>query len=56
MGIGQLADYARFVQPAPDRALLLPQPPRQDLLHLATSQGIRVVWPDGAAYAEHRDY
>ncbi len=47
MAIGQLADYARLVKPAPRRAILLPQKPRPDLLALAKSQGIDVVWPEG---------
>lgn len=47
MAIGQLADYARMVKPAPKRAILLPEKPRSDLLKLAKSQGISVIWADG---------
>jgi hypothetical protein len=45
MAIGQLADYARFVDPAPNVAILVPEEPRGDLLALAKSQGIAIVWP-----------
>ena len=44
MAIGQLADYARLVKPTPARAILLPEEPRKDLLKLAKSQGIGVIW------------
>lgn len=44
MAIGQLADYARLVKPAPTKLILLPEKPRADLLSLAASQGIRVAW------------
>ena len=45
MAIGQLADYARFLEPAPRRAILAPQRPRPDLLRLAETQGVSVAWP-----------
>jgi hypothetical protein len=48
MAIGQLADYSRLVEPRPQRAILLPEEPRPDLLSLAASQDIGVIWPDGA--------
>lgn len=47
MAIGQLADYARLVDPAPQRMILVPEEPRPDLLALAKSQDIQVTWPDG---------
>jgi hypothetical protein len=47
MAIGQLADYARLVEPAPERVILLPEEPRKDLLSLAASEEITVTWPDG---------
>ncbi len=47
MAIGQLADYARLVEPTPKKVILVPQKPRPDLLRLAESQGIGVTWPDG---------
>jgi hypothetical protein len=47
MAIGQLADYARQVEPAPQRMVLLPKQPRPDLLDLLASQEIAVTWPDG---------
>jgi hypothetical protein len=47
MAIGQLIDYARFVKSAPAKAILLPEKPRPDLVKLAKSQGISVIWADG---------
>lgn len=46
MAIGQLADYARLVNPAPQKLILVPEEPRPDLLALAKSQDIGVTWPD----------
>jgi len=46
MAVGQLADYARLVSPTPNKAILLPDKPRPDLLRLAESQKIAVIWPD----------
>lgn len=45
MAIGQLADYVRLVDPAPQKLILVPEEPRPDLLDLAKSQGIAVTWP-----------
>lgn len=45
MAIGQLADYARLVDPSPQKVILVPEEPRRDLLDLAKSQGIGVIWP-----------
>ena len=48
MAIGQLADYARLMDKPPRRRLILvPEQPRPDLLALAKSQRIGVIWPDG---------
>jgi hypothetical protein len=55
MAIGQLADYSRLVSPAPTRALLVPQEPRRDLLDLARSQGIVVVWPGPVGFVSSSD-
>ena len=44
MAIGQLADYARFVDAGVTRAVLLPQRPRPDLEELMRSQGIVAIW------------
>jgi hypothetical protein len=44
MAIGQLADYSRMIDPSPTRAILVPQRPREDLIRLASSQGINVIW------------
>lgn len=43
MAVGQLADYGRL-KPSARTAMLLPQRPRRDLLDLAASQGIDVIW------------
>lgn len=53
MAIGQLADYARQVEPTPQRAILVPQKPRPDLLRLAESENLTVIWPedDGFKFA-----
>jgi hypothetical protein len=45
MAIGQLADYSRLVEPEPTRVVLMPERPRQDLVHLASTQRIAIVWP-----------
>jgi hypothetical protein len=50
MAIGQLADYARLVKPAPRRAILLPEKPRVDLIRLAHSQGVVVIWAEGDGF------
>jgi hypothetical protein len=50
MAIGQLADYARLIESAPRKALLVPEPPREDLLALLDSVGISVTWPDGEQF------
>jgi hypothetical protein len=50
MAIGQLLDYARFVQPRPRIAVLLPTRPRNDLLELLASAGVEVVWQDGKRF------
>jgi hypothetical protein len=54
MAIGQLTDYARFL-PGSVRTVLLPEEPRLDLLLLAESGGITVVWPGGSSYVGRPD-
>ncbi len=44
MGIGQLLDYRRFIEPAPRLILLVPSEPRPDLLDLCASVDVNVVW------------
>lgn len=44
MAIGLLADYSRLLERPPSRAVLMPERPRLDLVRLASSQGIEVVW------------
>jgi len=51
MAIGQLADYARFVEGGAERAVLLPSRPRADLLELLSSEGITTIWPERDGYA-----
>jgi hypothetical protein len=55
MAIGQLADYSRLISPTPKRAILVPQEPRPDLLELARSQGITIVWSNAAGYVSSED-
>jgi hypothetical protein len=50
MAIGQLADYARFVQPAPRKAVLMPEKPRADLLQLASTAGLEVMWTEDGRF------
>ena len=50
MAIGQLADYSRLLTPPPVRMIVMPEAPRTDLLELAESQGIRVIWPGTEEY------
>jgi hypothetical protein len=48
MAIGQLADYSRLMNEPPKRRLILvPEQPRADLITLAKSQKIGVIWSDG---------
>jgi hypothetical protein len=49
MAIGQLFDYARFLN-EPELALLLPSRPEDDLLDLCDRLQIAVVWPEGDGY------
>jgi hypothetical protein len=51
MAIGQLADYTRLVSPKPNAAVLMPEEPRPDLVVLAVSQNLAVIWPDGSGYS-----
>jgi hypothetical protein len=48
MAIGQLADYARLVEPSPAKLILAPEKPRPDLLRLARDQQIGVTWRNEA--------
>jgi hypothetical protein len=53
MAIGQLADYARFIEPPPDRAILLPAKPSQDVIDLLNSQGISTIWREGPGFRDN---
>ena len=50
MAIGQLMDYRRFTDPAPQLAVLLPSQPRQDLKALLADLGVALVWQDGNTF------
>ncbi|MCX4747474.1 restriction endonuclease [Kitasatospora sp. NBC_01287] len=50
MGIGQLLDYRRFIDPRPELALLVPGKPRPDLLSLCADLAISVIWPHETGY------
>jgi hypothetical protein len=52
MAIGQLADYVRLVKPTPQKALLLPQEPREDLCSLLAGEGIAIVWRSGDGWVQ----
>jgi hypothetical protein len=52
MAIGQLADYARFIEPLPRRAILLDSRPPGDLSDLLSSQGVATIWPDGERFTD----
>ena len=54
MAIGQLYDYARFLD-SPSLAVLLPEKPRHDLALLLDGLGISVIAPDGAGGFTTRD-
>jgi hypothetical protein len=53
MAIGQLADYARLIEPAPPRAVLLEARPRYELCELLQSQGIATIWRDGEGFTDN---
>jgi hypothetical protein len=44
MAIGQLLDYRERVTPRPRMAMLLPRMPPDDLIALARSVDIAVIW------------
>ena len=59
MAIGQLADYSyslersRSIDREPDRAVLLPEKPRRDLIELLEKQDIKVIWQEGNGFADN---
>jgi hypothetical protein len=53
MALGQLADYARFVDPPPRRAVLLSERPRPDFEALLHSQGVYAVWQVDHGFADN---
>jgi hypothetical protein len=54
MAIGQLADYGRFF-PSAKQAILLPSEPRIDLIDLAHSQNITILWPTKRGHNSSRN-
>jgi hypothetical protein len=52
MAVGQLADYRRFVSPAPQLAILVPEEPRSDLRALLDSEGIAIVWRANGGFTD----
>jgi hypothetical protein len=50
MAVGQLLDYARFVEPQPKLVVLAPTRPRRDLMALLDAAGIGLVWRDGKQF------
>ena len=52
MAIGQLVDYARFVSPAPELYVLLPELPSHDLRDLLATAGIGLILPSSDGFAE----
>ena len=54
MAVGQLADYRRFLKPAPALAILVPSRPNDDLVALLHSQRISVIWrSNGGAFKDN---
>jgi hypothetical protein len=54
MAIGQLADYARLIEPRPKRrGVLLPDRPSDDLIGLLASQSIDAIWRKGAGWTDN---
>lgn len=53
MAIGQLADYARFIDSVKRRAVLLEAKPHPDLLALLASQDIAVIWRSSSGFTDN---
>lgn len=49
LALGQILDYARYIQPA-SMAILVPQQPSIDLCTLLLDNGTGVVWPHGQGF------
>lgn len=55
MAIGQLLDYRRLVDPAPEVcAVLLPEAPTEDLVDLLDSLDIVIVWESDGLFSDNR--
>jgi hypothetical protein len=46
MAIGQLYEYLRFVNEARNLTVLVPTAPRDDLVELAKSSNVSLIYPD----------
>ncbi len=57
LGLGQILDYRRYLDPStPRAALLIPQEPQRDMLDLLVSYGVWAVWPAcNATYVRFTD-
>jgi hypothetical protein len=55
MAIGQLADYSRFISPAPKaQAVLVPERPAADLIELLDELKIGLIWMSGGRFRDNR--
>ncbi|TQK44810.1 hypothetical protein FBY35_6337 [Streptomyces sp. SLBN-118] len=50
MGIGQLFDYQRYIQPRPALGLLLPHRPHKEMLDLCAALSITSIWAEGDSF------
>jgi hypothetical protein len=53
MAVGQLLDYARFITPKPQLAVLVPSPLRSDLRELLNQNNIGVIEDTGGGFSEY---
>jgi hypothetical protein len=49
LALGQVLDYARYVQPD-SMAVLVPRRPSADLCALLTTNHVNVIWPEGGGF------
>ncbi len=50
MGLGQLLDYARYIEGPPVKCLLLPSEPPMDMLSLLDELSVVCIWEDGGSF------
>jgi hypothetical protein len=53
MAVGQLLDYARFITPKPQMAVLVPSPLRSDLREFLHQNEIGVIEDTGNGFSEY---